>query len=209
MNASGLFTSTRLVPVVAIEDQAVAVDLALALRDAGLGAIEVTLRTRAALPAIEMIANKVPDIMVGAGSIRQPEHFEEIVSRGAKFAVSPGCSSLLLEAAMRVQLPFVPGAETASEMLVLMQHGYELQKYFPAEQSGGISRLKAISAPLPEIMFFPTGGINAALAPVYLSQSFVQCVGGSWFVSAEKLAASDFEGVRREAETALALCLHG
>lgn len=206
MDALDLLETQRLVPVVVIEDHLLASDLARALRDAGLGAIEVTLRTPSALQAIEAIARDVPDIVVGAGSVRTGDHFTEIKSRGACFAVSPGSSAQLLKAANITQVPFVPGAETASEIIQLFESGYRLQKFFPAEQSGGLAKLKALSAPLPEVKFFPTGGINGALASKYLEQRFVHCVGGSWFVDAEKLNRRDFEGIRRDAQEALSVC---
>jgi 2-dehydro-3-deoxyphosphogluconate aldolase/(4S)-4-hydroxy-2-oxoglutarate aldolase len=205
MDATSLFQDIRLVPVIALQDQALAVDLALCLRDAGIGAIEVTLRTEAGLPAIELVANQVPDVMVGAGSVRFEHQFPEIFERGARFAVSPGASDKLLKMAARMRLPFVPGAATASEILALMEWDYSLIKFFPAENLGGVKMLKALSAPLPEARFFPTGGINADLIRDYLELSCVSCVGGSWFVPADLLAAKRFQDIQKLTEQALKL----
>lgn len=205
MDASNLLSKSRIVPVVVIEDAATAVDLAKTLRDVGLCAIEVTLRTECALAAIELIANQVPDIIVGAGSMRRPAQFAEIAARGARFAVSPGATDLLIDEAIRSNMPLVPGAATASEMINLMERGYVLQKFFPAELLGGVAMLKALSAPLPEIRFFPTGGITAALAKDYLSLSCVTCIGGSWFVPAALLREGQFEKIGQLAAEAVAL----
>jgi 2-dehydro-3-deoxyphosphogluconate aldolase/(4S)-4-hydroxy-2-oxoglutarate aldolase len=203
MDASKLLSKSRIVPVLVINELAVAVDLAVTLRDAGIDTIEVTLRSPDALAAIELIATKVPDIIVGAGSVRQAKQFAEIARHGAGFAVSPGASDQLIEAAKNTNMPFVPGAATASEMILLMEQGYHLQKFFPAELSGGIAKLKALSAPLPEVRFFPTGGINANLASDYLSLSCVSCIGGSWFVPPTLLADKNFKAIGQLAVEAL------
>ena len=205
MDASKLFSNSRIVPVVVIEEAAVAVDLAKTLRDAGAGSIEVTLRTACALEAIELIASQVPDLIVGAGSIRRPEQISEIAARGASFAVSPGATELLIDEAISKQMPLVPGAATASEMIRLSERGYQLQKFFPAELLGGVPMLKAVSGPLPEIKFFPTGSITAALAKDYLSLACVSCIGGSWFVPAAMLKARDFAGIRELAVEAVGI----
>jgi 2-dehydro-3-deoxyphosphogluconate aldolase/(4S)-4-hydroxy-2-oxoglutarate aldolase len=170
MGATKLIEHISIVPVVVIEDKATAGGLAKCLRDAGVTAIEVTLRTPDALAAIEIIAKEVPEILVGAGSIRQTGQFEEIAKRGAQFAVSPGATTALIETAAANGMPFVRGAATASKMLSLYEHGYRLQKFFPAERLGST---KALSAPLPETRFCPTGGINAALASDYLALACV------------------------------------
>ena len=195
MDATDLFSEVRVVPVVVIEEVAMAVPLAETLRDAGIGAIEVTLRTEAGLPAITRIAREVPGIIIGAGSVRHPQQFGQIVDAGARFAVSPGATDELLEAADSASLPFVPGATTASEVLSLLQQGYQFQKFFPAELIGGIQMIKALSAPIAEVSFFPTGGITLALARDYLALPNVRCVGGSWFVPTEALRAGDFKKI--------------
>ncbi len=192
MDATELLKNIRLMPVVVIDDDSRAVQLAETLLEAGIGAIEITLRTEQALAAIEQVARAVPDIILGAGSIRNPEQFQSISNAGAQFAVSPGHSKRLLEAA---NMPYLPGAVTPSECMDLLEHGYQLQKFFPAEQSGGLAKIKAMSAPLPEVRFCPTGGITPELAVEYLACAAVACIGGSWFVPGDALQAGDFKTI--------------
>ena len=205
MDAKRFFTDIKLVPVVTLERHENAVDLALCFRDAGIRAIEVTLRTEAALKAIELIADAVPDISVGAGSVRATEQITAIRERGAVFAVSPGHSQSLFSQVKAVGMPFVPGAATASEILSLRESGYSLMKFFPAELLGGTEMLKALSAPIPEVRFFPTGGINADLIQDYLKLGCVSCVGGSWFIPIELLAARRFNDIKILTVSALQL----
>jgi len=206
MDALGLLKDVKLVPVLVIEDADTAVDLAKSLQDAGIGALEITLRTPAALPAIESIATAVEDIVLGAGSIRQPTQLTTVNNAGARFAVSPGSTGLLLEAAAELEMPFVPGAVTPSEMLALFEKGYVLQKFFPAELSGGAPLLKAVSAPMPEIRFFPTGGINASSVSSYSQLPNVISIGGSWFASGELIAEKRFAEITKNAQDALSAC---
>ena len=168
MDASKTLEGRSIVPVVVIEDISHAVKLAKVLYEVGFVAIEVTLRTSCALRAIEEIVKNVPEIIVGAGSVRRVEQLSEVGNLGVHFVVSPGSTQRLIAEAKRIEMPFVPGAATSSEMLNLYEHGYKLQKFFPAEQLGGIAMLRALSAPLPEIEFFPTGGLTTALANEYL-----------------------------------------
>jgi 2-dehydro-3-deoxyphosphogluconate aldolase/(4S)-4-hydroxy-2-oxoglutarate aldolase len=203
MDATSLLAGIHLVPVVVIEDPARAVPLTEALVASGVRAIEITLRTDRALAAIEDVARSVPAILVGAGSVRQAGQLQQIVDAGAQFAVSPGSSDRLLVAARECGLPFVPGAVTASEIIRLLEHGYHLQKFFPAELAGGVAQLKALAAPLPEVRFFPTGGITLALARDYLAFERVSCIGGSWFLPEGALAEGDFASVRRLAAQAV------
>lgn len=203
MDAAKLLSGNRIVPVVVIEELETAVPLAETLSQVGFGAIEVTLRTPVALQAIGEIRRQVPNILCGAGSIRQPQQIEAVLSVDAQFCVSPGSTGALLQAA--VDVPLVPGAETATEMMRLMEMGYTLQKLFPAELMGGLKRISALSAPLPEVRFFPTGGINASLVTDYLSHPSVNCVGGSWFVSNQDLADRNFNNIGDSAAAALAL----
>lgn len=205
MNAAELFTGPRIVPVVVIDDADLAVPLAEALLEGGLTAIEITLRTASGLASIENVASNVPDMLVGAGSVRIPAQVAEVQSAGARFAVCPGSSSSLLEAADAAKLPFIPGAVTASEALNLLQHGYTLQKFFPAELAGGASYLKALGAPIPEVNFMPTGGISPQNAADYLSLKNVACLGGSWIVPPAMLADRDFDGIRKLAAEAARL----
>ena len=203
MDAHDVFLNKGLVPVLVIKEPALAVPLAGTLVEAGISAMEITLRTAAALEAIDRVASQVPDILVGAGSVRHGHQFREIRDAGARFAVSPGSTDELLEEAGRVRMAFVPGAATASEALVLLQRGYRLQKFFPAELMGGIPMIRALSAPLPEVSYFPTGGITGALAGDYLALDNVCCVGGSWFVPGDLLASGRFEKIGQLARQAV------
>lgn len=202
MDATQLLADVRLLPVVVIDDVNSAVPLARSLLAAGIGAIEITLRSEAALVGIELVAREVPEILVGAGSVRRAEQFQQIENAGASFAVSPGSTDALLAAA---NMPYVAGVATASESLKLLEAGYRLQKFFPAEVNGGIAALKAISAPIPEVLFCPTGGINATNARGYLALSCVACIGGSWFVPKEKLQQQDFVAIEELARQAVEL----
>lgn len=205
MDACDLLDGVGIVAVVALEDADAAVPLARVLVGSGVSCVEVTLRTGCAVDAIGRIAREVPEVLVGAGSIRRPEQLLEVRDAGARFAVSPGSSDGLLAASRRLKMPFVPGAVTATEMIGLLEHGYFLQKFFPAEASGGARALRSLAAPLPEVRFFPTGGITQELAPGYLQMGSVACIGGSWFVPADSLRAGDFSAIGRLAESAAEL----
>ncbi len=207
MDATNLFTGVRIVPVVVIDDVELAIPMAECLLDAGLNVIEVTLRTEAGLASIERIASKVPSMIVGAGSIRSLAHLDAVIEAGAKFGVSPGSTDGLLEAASAAGFPFIPGAITPSEMMHLLQQGYRLQKFFPAELAGGCAMLKAVSAPRPEISFMPTGGISAATASDYLALDNVRAIGGSWITPPDLLRAGDFSAISRLAKDAASLGL--
>lgn len=202
MDATELLRDIPLMPVVVIDDAKAAVPLAEALLAAGVAAIEITLRTDAALTAMEHIASQVPELLVGAGSVRQAAQFEQIKNAGAVFAVSPGATDALLAAA---NMPYVPGIATPSESLRLLQAGYMLQKFFPAEINGGAAALKALSAPIPEVKFCPTGGINAQNLASYLALGCVSCIGGSWFINKQALQDKQYAQIQAEAEQALGL----
>ncbi|MCF3171199.1 bifunctional 4-hydroxy-2-oxoglutarate aldolase/2-dehydro-3-deoxy-phosphogluconate aldolase [Streptomyces californicus] len=193
------------VPVVVLHDAADAVPLARALVAGGLPAIEVTLRTPAALASIRAMAAEVPDAVVGAGTVISPEHVRDTVDAGARFLVSPGWTDALLEAMKASGVPFLPGVSTTSEVVALLERGVHEMKFFPAEAAGGTAYLKALSAPLPQARFCPTGGISLASAPSYLALPNVGCVGGSWMVPGDAVAAKDWDRVARLAAEAAAL----
>ena len=205
MNAAELLSAARVVPVVVIEDAEIAAPLAETLFESGLKAIEVTLRTEAGLAAIENIASDVPDMLVGAGSVRRARQVADVISAGARFVVSPGSSDALLDAVADASIPFVPGAVTASEMLKLLDDGYTLQKFFPAELAGGASFLKAVGAPIPEVSFMPTGGIGPDNARDYLALKNVACIGGSWLTPAALLKDRNFDAIAELAADAAGL----
>ncbi|ARH95233.1 keto-deoxy-phosphogluconate aldolase [Streptomyces sp. MOE7] len=193
------------IPVVVLDDAADAVPLARALVAGGLPAIEVTLRTPAALDAIRAIAEEVPEAVVGAGTVLTPEHVDAAGAAGARFLVSPGWSPRLLRAMRVCGLPFLPGVSTASEVVALLDEGVTELKFFPAEAAGGTAYLKSLAAPLPQARFCPTGGIGLASAPSYLALPNVACVGGTWMLPADALAAKDWDRVRRLAKEAAEL----
>ncbi|MFF5773965.1 bifunctional 4-hydroxy-2-oxoglutarate aldolase/2-dehydro-3-deoxy-phosphogluconate aldolase [Streptomyces californicus] len=193
------------VPVVVLHDAADAAPLARALVAGGLPAIEVTLRTPAALASIRAMAAEVPDAVVGAGTVISPEHVRDTVDAGARFLVSPGWTDALLEAMKASGVPFLPGVSTTSEVVALLERGVHEMKFFPAEAAGGTAYLKALSAPLPQARFCPTGGISLASAPSYLALPNVGCVGGSWMVPGDAVAAKDWDRVARLAAEAAAL----
>lgn len=193
------------VPVVVLHDAADAVPLARALVAGGLPAIEVTLRTPAALEAIRAMAAEVPGAVVGAGTVISPQHVRDTVGAGARFLVSPGWTDALLEAMKASGVPFLPGVSTTSEVVALLERGVREMKFFPAEAAGGTAYLKALSAPLPQARFCPTGGISLASAPSYLALPNVGCVGGSWMVPGDAVAAKDWDRVARLAAEAAAL----
>ncbi|MCO5731825.1 2-dehydro-3-deoxy-phosphogluconate aldolase [Rhizobium sp. SSA_523] len=193
------------VPVLIVEDAASAVPLARALVAGGLKAIEITLRTPAALDAVKAVAEEVEGAHVGAGTILNGRDFDAAVKAGSTFIVSPGIAPGVLSAAGGSSVPLLPGAATASEVMTLREAGYEVLKFFPAEQAGGAAYLKALSSPLAGTVFCPTGGISLTNARDYLSLPNVVCVGGSWVAPKDKVAAGDWDAITKLASEAAAL----
>ncbi|WP_327236850.1 bifunctional 4-hydroxy-2-oxoglutarate aldolase/2-dehydro-3-deoxy-phosphogluconate aldolase [Streptomyces sp. NBC_01317] len=201
---TSLLDLAPVIPVVVLHDAADAVPLARALVAGGLPAIEVTLRTPAALDAIRAIAAEVPDAVIGAGTVITPAGVAGSVAAGARFLVSPGWTPTLLDATREFGVPFLPGVSTASEVVALLEYGVTEMKFFPAEAAGGTAYLKSLSSPLPQVRFCPTGGITAESAPEYLALPNVGCVGGTWMIPPDALAAKDWgrvEALAREAST--------
>jgi 2-dehydro-3-deoxyphosphogluconate aldolase / (4S)-4-hydroxy-2-oxoglutarate aldolase len=192
-------------PVVVLDDAAKAVPLARALVAGGLPAVEITLRTPAALDAIRAVAAEVPEAVVGAGTVLSPDHVAAARAAGARFLVSPGWTPAVLEAMRGSGVPYLPGVSTVSEAMALLECGVTEMKFFPAEAGGGTAYLRAMASPLPGARFCPTGGIDAARAPAYLALPNVACVGGSWMVPAPALAASDWGRISQLAREAAAL----
>ncbi|MBM7810743.1 bifunctional 4-hydroxy-2-oxoglutarate aldolase/2-dehydro-3-deoxy-phosphogluconate aldolase [Saccharothrix algeriensis] len=200
-----LLELSPVIPVVVLDDADQAVPLARALLRGGIRVIELTLRTPAALAAIERIAAEVPDIVLGAGTVTAPEHAERAAEAGAAFLVTPGTTERVLAAVEGTGLPFLPGAATASEAMRLAERGLTALKFFPAEAAGGADFLKSVAGPLPGLRFCPTGGISAETAPRYLALPNVGCVGGSWLTPKDALAAGDFDRIEALARAAAAL----
>ncbi|MGW0500096.1 bifunctional 4-hydroxy-2-oxoglutarate aldolase/2-dehydro-3-deoxy-phosphogluconate aldolase [Streptomyces sp. NPDC003007] len=197
------------VPVVVIDDARDAVPLARALVAGGLPAIEVTLRTPAALEAIGEIAREVPGAVVGAGTVIRPGQVTEAVAAGSRFLVGPGWTDVLLEAMRASGVPFLPGVSTASEVVALLERGVREMKFFPAQAAGGTAYLRSLSGPLPQARFCPTGGIGPASAPDYLALPNVGCVGGSWMLPRDAVAARDWDRVEALTREAAALSAGG
>ncbi|QXJ20594.1 bifunctional 4-hydroxy-2-oxoglutarate aldolase/2-dehydro-3-deoxy-phosphogluconate aldolase [Actinomadura graeca] len=193
------------IPVVVLDDAGAAVPLARALVEGGLPAIEVTLRTPAALEAITLIAAEVPGAVVGAGTIVRPEDAERAAAAGARFLVSPGLTPRLQAAMVATGLPFLPGVATASEVIALLEDGITAMKFFPAEAAGGRAYLKSLAGPLPRARFCPTGGVAPGNAADYLALPNVGCVGGSWLTPADALRDGDWDRIRGLASEAAAL----
>lgn len=200
-----LLAKVPVVPVLTIERLDDAVPLAGALRDGGLPAIEVTLRTPVALEAIKAIAAKVPDVVVGAGTIRDAADIEASIKAGARFLVTPGTTPALAVALAKASVPSLPGCATVSEALALAALGFKALKFFPAEASGGVAWLTSISGPLPDLRFCPTGGIDMNNAAAYLALPNVIAVGGSWVAPRAALAAGDFTRITALARNAAGL----
>ncbi|WP_299082746.1 bifunctional 4-hydroxy-2-oxoglutarate aldolase/2-dehydro-3-deoxy-phosphogluconate aldolase [uncultured Ruegeria sp.] len=190
-----------IVPVLVVDDASQARPLAEALVAGGLPALEVTLRTPAALDAIRAMS-QVPGGVVGAGTLITPEDVRAAKEAGAQFGVSPGATDALIAACEAEGLPLLPGAATASEAMRLLELGYDMLKFFPAEASGGAPALKAISAPLPQISFCPTGGVSPSNARDYLTLSNVVCAGGSWVAPKQMVEGGDWAGIESLAREA-------
>ena len=192
------------IPVLVIEDATIAEPLAEALISGGLPTLEVTLRSAAALDAIRAMS-KVVGATVGAGTLLSGQDVRAAKEAGAVFGVSPGATDNLLQACEDSDMPLLPGAATASEVMRLMERGYRMQKFFPAEASGGVPALQSIGGPLPQVTFCPTGGIGAVNAPAYLALSNTVCVGGSWVAPKSLVEKRDWQAIEALARQAAQL----
>jgi 2-dehydro-3-deoxyphosphogluconate aldolase/(4S)-4-hydroxy-2-oxoglutarate aldolase len=193
------------IPVLTITDLEHAVPLARALCAGGLKVLEITLRTPAALAAIEAMRKAVPDAVVGVGTLTRAVDFAAADRAGAQFGVTPGLTPELAAASRGARFPLLPGVMTPTELIAARNAGFNVLKLFPAEQAGGIGMLRALGAPFPDVFFCPTGGITRATAPDYLALSNVVCVGGSWVAPGAMLAAGDWRGIETLARDAAGL----
>jgi len=182
-------------PVVVIEDAAIAPELARAFVQGGIRVVEITLRTPAALASIEAIARNVPEIAVGAGTVLSTADLRAAADAGATFAISPGSTPALLADAAAGRLPYLPAVATASDLMQGLAAGYHCFKFFPAAAAGGIAMLKAFAGPFPQARFCPTGGITQDSVRSYLELPNVLCAGGSWLSPADALAARDWKRI--------------
>ncbi len=198
------FTS-RVVPVIVLQDPAHAVPLAHALLEGGIDVMEITLRSDAALKAIEAVAKAVPNMHTGAGTVTRVSEVQQVIDAGASFALSPGATDALIEAVKSARLPFMPGVMTPGEVMHRREQGFTLMKLFPAQQAGGIAMLKALGAPIPDVHFCPTGGVSPDNLSDFLKLPNVAMAGGSWLTPADALAAGDWNRITRLAREATAL----
>lgn len=205
MSLLEIMRTSPVIPVIAIDDIAHAVPLARALVAGGIRVLEVTLRTVHGLPAIRAIAEQVPGAIVGVGTLTQPDEFAAARDAGAVFGVSPGLTSILINAAKTSGLPLLPGVMTPSEVMSAREHGFHQLKLFPAVPAGGIGMLNAIAGPLPDITFCPTGGISVETAAQFLACKNVACVGGSWLTPKDAMQAGDWARITALAAAASAL----
>ena len=192
------------IPVMVIEKIEHAVPVAKALLAGGVKVLEITLRTPVAIDAIRAISCEVPDAIVGAGTVVTPEELEMVADAGGIFALSPGLTPTMLEAANRGTIGFIPGIATSSELMLGMEMGYNVFKFFPAEAAGGVKAVKSIGGPFPDCTFCPTGGISPSNYRDYLALKNVACVGGSWLVPADAVRKNDWQKITDLAGEAVA-----
>ena len=203
--AASIMALAPVIPVLTVASVEDALGQAKALVAGGLYAIEVTLRTPSAIAAIAAIAQQIPGAVVGAGTIVSVAQIDEAVAAGARFLVSPGATPALAKAAAGSPVPFLPGCATASEAMALREFGFRALKLFPAEAVGGVKLLASLAAPLGDLRFCPTGGIDLAKAPDYLRLPNVACIGGSWMLPKDALARGDYAVVEKLAREAAGL----
>jgi 2-dehydro-3-deoxyphosphogluconate aldolase/(4S)-4-hydroxy-2-oxoglutarate aldolase len=196
---------SRVVPVIVLQDPAHAVPLAHALLEGGIDVMEITLRSDAALQSIEAVAKAVPQMHTGAGTVTRVSEVQQVIDAGATFALSPGCSDKLVSAVKAAKLPFIPGVMTPGEVMHRREQGFGLMKLFPAQQAGGLGMLKALGAPIPDVMFCPTGGVSPENLRDFLKLPNVAMAGGSWLTPADALAAGDWARITQLAKEATAL----
>lgn len=203
-SALDIMRDAPVIPVIVLHDVAHAVPMTRALLAGGLRMLEITLRTSVALACIEAIAREVPQAVVGAGTVRSAADAQAAQAAGARFAVSPGYSSRVAQACRDRSLPLLPGVATGSEIMAAQDDGWSELKFFPAMQAGGLAMLKAWAGPFGDVRFCPTGGITPQNAPDFLAMPNVVCVGGSWLVPADALAAGDWARIELLAREAAA-----
>ena len=205
MNIKKILSLGPVMPVIVIEQADQAIPLGEALLAGGIKTIEVTLRTSAALDAIEHLAKSLPEIYLGAGTILNKESATQAKNSGAKFCVTPGTTSSIIHACNECNIPLLPGASTVSEMLTLSEAGFSEIKFFPASAAGGTKFIESLASPLPNLKFCPTGGISYETAPEWLSLVNVSCVGGSWIAPAKDINENNFAEITTRAKQATKL----
>lgn len=200
-----IMATSPVMPVLVIEDAADAVPLAKALYAGGLKVLEITLRTDAALDSIKAIREELPEAIVGAGTVIDAKTLQAAEKAGSQFFVSPGLTDSLIDASRYSSVPLLPGVATPTEAMKLYEQGFNALKFFPAQAAGGTAMLKAISGPLPQLAFCPTGGINPDNASQYLALENVHCVGGSWMAPAQLVKEHKWKEIEAMAKVAASL----
>ena len=190
------FTEVGIIPVVVMNDAKDAEPLGKALMEGGLPAAEVTFRTDAAEESIRIMAEKFPDMLVGAGTVLTIEQVDRAVAAGAKFIVSPGFDPEIVKYCLEKDIPVCPGIQTPTELIQAVKLGLDHVKFFPAENAGGLSMINAVGAAFPNVKFMPTGGINSTNVVDYLKSSRIFCCGGSWMVKGDLIKAGDFDKIK-------------
>ncbi|WP_192456688.1 bifunctional 4-hydroxy-2-oxoglutarate aldolase/2-dehydro-3-deoxy-phosphogluconate aldolase [Musicola keenii] len=203
-SAESILTAGPVVPVIVINKLEHAVPMAKALVAGGVRVLELTLRTDCAVEAIRLIAKEVPDAIVGAGTVLNPQQLAEVTDAGAQFAISPGLTEPLLKAAVAGTIPLIPGISTVSELMLGLDYGLNEFKFFPAEANGGVKALQAIAGPFGKVRFCPTGGITPKNYRDYLALKSVLCVGGSWLVPTDALESGEYARITDLAREAVA-----
>ena len=202
MNIDDIVSAATVIPVLEVANLDDAAPLADALAEGGLRVAELTLRTDCALEAIGEMKKAAPSLIVGMGTVRTSEDIERSLAAGADFLVSPGCDAQLLSALAKSGAPALPGVATASEAMTAATAGFHVMKFFPAEPAGGLSYLKSLAGPLPDLSFCPTGGISAERAPEYLALPNIRCVGGTWIASKAMIAEKNWAAIKSNASRA-------
>ncbi len=203
MNSKDVMSISPIVPVIAIENENDALPLAKALSQGGINIMEITLRTKCALKAIEIISKELPSMSVGAGTVCNEKDLIKAKNAGAKFIFSPGISQELIDASIRHKIALIPGISTASELMLAQNNNLYYCKLFPAILSGGVDILKAFLGPFPKMSFCPTGGVNLKNMNEFLSLSNVLCVGGTWFVPKKAIELNEFKQITELCKEAL------
>jgi 2-dehydro-3-deoxyphosphogluconate aldolase/(4S)-4-hydroxy-2-oxoglutarate aldolase len=209
MNIREIMQVSPVIPVMVIDDVKHAVPLAAALVKGGARVLEITLRTPKALDAIEAIVDKIPEAIVGAGTIVRAEQFAAVKAAGAMFAVTPGLTLALAQAAKACDMPLLPGVMTPADVIMAINAGYDALKFFPAQAAGGIAMLKSLNGPFKEVVFCPTGGITPVNAPDFLSLPNVACIGGSWLCPIDLVESEQWDKITELAQAAVSLKSEG
>ncbi len=205
LSAKEVMEVSKIIPVISVKSADEMLRLAEALIKGGVSIFEITLRTPAALAAIEAVAKEFPHAMTGAGTVIDAQTFKAVQDAGAKFAISPGLTKELAEYSKNSTMPLLPGVATASEIMSGLEHGFKAFKLFPATVVGGVPALKAFGGPFQDVMFCPTGGINASNARSFLELENVACIGGSWIVPSKLIAEKRFDEITRLTKEAVEL----